>query len=89
MMRVSLNSAAIRSIENDEGLADQLLPAAEQIMARARSKTPSWVEAKFYTRAGVSAKGAFAQAVGRGSGIVLAEYGGSRSPAHAMFRSSI
>lgn len=88
-MRISLNGAAIRSLENDEGLADQLEPAADQILSRARGKTPSWVQAKFYTRSGVGPQGAFAQAIGRGSGIVLAEYGGSRSPAHAMFRSSI
>lgn len=89
MDRISLNGAAIQALEDDEGLADQLLPAADRILSRARGKTPSWVQARFYTRAGVSDRGAFAQAVGRGSGIVLAEYGGSRSPAHAMFRSSI
>lgn len=88
-MRTILNAAAIRSLVNDEDLADQLEPAAEQILSRARNKTPSWVIATFYTRSGVGPRGAFAQAVGRGSGIVLAEYGGSRSPAHAMFRSSI
>lgn len=88
-MRTILNTAAIRSLENDEDLADQLEPAAEDILSRAQPKTPSWVQATYYTRAGVGPQGAFAQAVGRGSGIVLAEYGGSRSPAHAMFRSSI
>lgn len=90
MDRISLNPAGIEALTHDEKLADQLLPAAERIMARARSKTPSWVRgAYFFTWADVGPQGAYAQAIGRGSGIVLAEYGGLRSSAHAMFRSSV
>lgn len=87
--RINLDRSAIDALKEDDALAQQLRPTAEAILSRARSKTPSWVQATFRTRAGVGPQGAFAQAIGQGSGIVLAEYGGRRSPAHAMFRSSV
>lgn len=90
MNRITLRPDGIESLTRDEDLAEQLRPAADQIMRRARSKTPAWVSPSyFFTWADVGPQGAYAQAIGRGSGIVLAEYGGRRSPAHAMFRSSL
>jgi hypothetical protein len=88
-MIVNMNQSAIDELSRDAAVAEQLRPAAERVLASARGKTPSWVEATWRVKHGVSKRGAFAQAIGRGSGIVLAEYGGRRSPAHAMFRSSL
>ena len=89
MDRIMLRRGGLDALIQHEALARQLEPAAEDILSRARTKIPSWVNATFFTWTGVGPKGAYAQAIGRGSGIVLAEYGGRRSPAHSMFRSSI
>ena len=88
-MRVRVLQSGIDRLERDRQIAQQLEPAAQSILSSAQSRAPSWVHANWYTRHGVGPRGAYAQAIGRGSGIVLAEYGGLRSPAHAMFRSSV
>jgi hypothetical protein len=88
MNDVRLDQKAIDALGDDPAVAQQLRPRAQSILVGARGKTPSWVDATFFVKAGVGPRGAFAQAIGRGSGIVLAEYGGRNSPAHAMFRSS-
>lgn len=87
-MRVQLNDSAIRNLEQDERLAQQLRPTAENILGRARSKAPHWIQAAWFVRTGVGPRGAFSQAVARGSGTILAEYGGRNSPAYAYMRSS-
>ena len=87
--RVRIMQSGIDRLERDSKIAEQLEPAAQSILSSARSRAPSWIDAAWYTRHGVGPRGAYAQAIGRGSGIVLAEYGGLRSPAHAMFRSSV
>jgi hypothetical protein len=89
MRAAIVNPAGLDELAKDPALGEQLRPAANAILARAQGKAPSWVQAAWYVRAGSGPRGAFAQAVGRGSGIVLAEYGGARSPAYAMFRSSL
>jgi hypothetical protein len=92
MTRVVLNQAAIRELENDRKLADELRPSAAKVMSRAQGRAPRWpVTASWvwFTRAGVGPQGAYAQAIVRGSGTVAAEYGGSRSPAYAFLRSSL
>lgn len=90
MNRITLRPGGLDALADDQSVAELLEPTAERIAGSAQSKLPSWVQpAYFFTHAGVGPRGAYAQAIGRGSGIVLAEYGGRRSPAHAMFRSSI
>lgn len=89
MKIASMNQSAIDALGEDPGVVGQLGEVAQGILGRAQRKAPSWLEAQWLTRAGVSDRGGFAQAIARGSGAVLAEYGGSRSPAHAYFRSSL
>lgn len=87
-MNVNLNPAGIAELTENEQLAKQLLPAAQKILGKAQRRAPHWLDPQWFVRAGVGPRGAFAQAVARGSGTELAEYGGSRSPAYAYMRSS-
>ena len=90
MNNVTVNQAEVEKLARHAGVARQLQPTAEKLLGRARAKAPDWLrkEGHWYTRAGVSARGAYAQAIVSHEGAVGAEYGGTRSPAYAMFRSS-
>lgn len=87
-MKVRVNESGIRELERDEKVAEQLRKPAEKVLAKARRNAPPWLEADWFVRVGVSEKGAFSQAIARGSGTVVAEYGGSTSPAHGYMRSA-
>ena len=75
-----------------------LRPEAEKILVRARPKVPVWTDKngspiagqwRWWVRGGKGPQGAFAQAIVTGSGTQLAEFGGARSRAYAMLRSSL
>lgn len=89
MDKITINQTEIDKLKKDAAVAQQMRPAAEAVLGRARSKAPSWLEAEWFVKAGVGPRGAFAQAVARGSGATLAEFGGARSQAYAYMRSSI
>lgn len=84
-----LNQAAIDALAESPDVVAHLGRVAQDILGKAEARAPSWLDAMWLVRAGVSDKGAFAQAIARGSGSILAEYGGARSPAYAMFRSQL
>lgn len=86
---IRIKRDGIRELEHDPDVATALRPHAEDALARARRKAPSWLTARWFVRQGVSKQGAFAQAIARGSGTILAEYGGSRSTAYSYMRSSV
>lgn len=89
-MRITrINQSAIDDLMESPELVADLGEAAEGILTKARGRAPSWLDAQWLVRAGVGPNGAFAQAIARGSGAVIAEYGGSRSPAYSYMRSSI
>lgn len=88
-MRIRLFPNEIAKLKDEQAVAKQLHPRALQILGRARSRAPHWLNATFTTRYGVGPRGAYAQARAIGSGAVLAEYGGARSPAHAYMRGAI
>lgn len=85
---IRLKRDGIRELEHDADVATALRPHAEDVLGRARRKAPSWLTAQWFVRQGVSKRGAFAQAIARGSGTILAEYGGSRSHAYRYMRSA-
>lgn len=87
--RVRVSRRFVDDLANSNEIAGELGVVAQEILPKARAKAPSWLQALWLTRAGVGPNGAFAQAIARGELAVMAEYGGSRSPAYAMFRSSI
>jgi hypothetical protein len=91
MWRTRVDEKAVAEIANDPNLVPDLRREADRILSRARPKAPSWLDAQWSVRAGNRSRDgqAFAQAVARGSGTVLAEYGGRTSPAYAYFRSSL
>lgn len=88
-MRLRINQAAIDKLTEDPDVVAQLGEHAQDVLIEAQRRAPSWLDAQWLVRAGVSDRGGFAQAIARGSGAVLAEYGGRNSPAYAFFRSSI
>lgn len=91
MNQIMVNRAEVERISRMAELALQLKPTADELLGKAQAKAPDWLrsEGKWYTRAGVSRRGAYAQAIVSHEGAVGAEYGGRRSPAHSMFRSSV
>jgi hypothetical protein len=88
---IRIDQAEVDKLARHADIALQLLPAADRILAAAQGKAPGWLssEGTWFTRAGVSRRGAYAQAIVQHPGAVGAEYGGRRTPAHAMFRSSV
>ena len=86
-MRV--DHAAIKQLEREQQIAAALEPVARQILARARTNAPSWIDPTWRTSYGVSARGAYAQVIASGSGTVLAEFGGRGSPPHAYLRRAL
>lgn len=87
--RIRISQKFIDDLESSPEVAGALGQVAQDVLPRARAKAPSWLQAQWLTRAGVGPRGAFAQAIARGSGAVLAEYGGRGRAPRAMFRSSI
>lgn len=90
-MRLNIDGGEIAKLAKDPDLGQSLSSSAEKVLSSARSKAPSWLDADWYVRSGTrdSDGEAYAQAIARGSGTVLAEYGGTNSPAYGYFRSSI
>jgi hypothetical protein len=88
-VRMVVDQRAVRDLGNESEVGVAMRPRAEQILASARMRAPSWLNADWYVKAGKGPQGAFAQAIAKGEGAVLAEYGGLYTPASAMFRSSI
>jgi hypothetical protein len=88
---IRIDQAEVDKLARHADVALQLRPTADRILAAALGKAPDWLrsEGNWFTRAGVSRRGAYAQAIVQHPGAVGAEYGGSRTPAHAMFRSSV
>jgi hypothetical protein len=87
--RINVPQSFVDDVANSHAVAGELGKVAQSVLPRARAKAPGWLHAQWLTRAGVGPKGAFGQAIARGNLAVMAEYGGRRSPAYAMFRSSI
>jgi hypothetical protein len=89
--RISVNPQEVEKVGRMAEVALQLRPAADRILSQARSKAPDWLreDGNWFTRSGVSRRGAYAQAIVQHPGAVGAEYGGERSEPVAMFRSSI
>jgi hypothetical protein len=85
-MRIRINQAGIRELEESPEIVGQLGQIAQSKLPAARAAAPRWLEAQWLVRAGVGPRGAFAQFIARGSGAVLAEYGGQNSPAYAYIR---
>jgi hypothetical protein len=91
MDRVVVNQAEVDKLARHASVALQLQPTADRLLAAAMGKAPDWLrsEGTWFTRAGVSRRGGYAQAIVQHPGAIGAEYGGRRTPAHAMFRSSV
>jgi hypothetical protein len=88
-MRVRLNRSEIDRIAESPELAGELGKVAQRVLPVARASAPGWLDAQWLTRAGVGPRGAFGQAIARGSGTILAEYGGTNSPAHGFMRRAL
>ena len=92
-VRVVAIPAGIKALENDSAVGHRALrPEAQKVLDAARTRSPTWDAVsswRFWVRGGKGPNGAFAQAIITGSGAQLAEFGGSRSPAYAMLRSSL
>ena len=87
--RINVPRSFADEVATSPELAGALGQVAQSVLPRARAKAPSWLQARWLTRAGVGPNGAFGQAIARGELAVLAEYGGRTSRPYAMFRSSI
>lgn len=89
MLRVRPVESGIRELGRTSEVGLLMRPAAEMLLVRAQAKRPEWLQALWFTKAGEGPRGSFAQAIARGDGAVIAEYGGRWTPPYAMFRSSI
>jgi hypothetical protein len=90
--RVIVKHSGVRELGTKSEVGVSMRPAAERILRAARSKAPSWFmenQPTWYVKGGKGPQGAFAQAVARGDGAVLAEFGGRYTAPSFMFRSSI
>jgi hypothetical protein len=92
-VRVVSIPQGIKDLEHSSAVGHLALrPVAGEILEDARTRAPNWDAVatwRWWIRGGKGPQGAFAQAIVTGSGTLLAEFGGSRSPAYAYLRSSL
>ena len=89
IVRVKADKRGIAQLADTSEVGNLLRPTAESVLMRAQPKAPSWLQADWFVKAGRGPRGSFAQAIARGDGAIIAEYGGRWSEPYAMFRSSI
>lgn len=89
IVRVKADKQGIARLAETSEVGNLMRPTAETILARAQPKAPPWLQADWFVKAGQGPRGSFAQAIARGDGAIIAEYGGRWSEPFAMFRSSL
>lgn len=92
-VRVVAIPAGIEALKSDSAVGHRALrPEAQKVLDASRGRVPSWDVVpswRFWVKGGRGPSGAFAQAIITGSGVQLAEFGGTRSRPYAMLRSSL